>query len=144
MASSSLESPHEEMEVSPLSATDPSMHLSSRSNTIPTPITNPSPLSMAPPLTLNANTSPSIGSHSPSSPPSQDEARAALSTLMTFIKHQPNGAVDPHDYLVMGKWMHMLKLETGELPGGMHTIPMSERADGTLPIGRKRSEHSLS
>jgi len=40
--------------------------------------------------------------------------------------------------------MHMLKLETGELPGGMHTIPMSERADGTLPIGRKRSEHSLS
>lgn len=63
---------------------------------------------------------------------------------MTFIKHQPNGAVDPHDYLVMGKWMHMLKLETGELPGGMQAIPMSERADGTVPIGRKRSEHSLS
>jgi len=63
---------------------------------------------------------------------------------MTFIKHQPNGAVDPHDYLVMGKWKHMLKLETGELPGGMHTNPMSERADGTLPIGRKWSEHSLS
>jgi hypothetical protein len=144
MASSSLESPHEEMEVSPLSATDSSIHHSSRSNTIPTPITNPSPLSMAPPSNLSANTSPIIGSHSPTSPPSQDEARAALSTLMTFIKHQPNGAVDPHDYLVMGKWMHMLKLETGELPGGMHTIPMSERADGTLPIGRKRSEHSLS
>lgn len=69
---------------------------------------------------------------------------------MTFIKHQPNGAVDPHDYLVMGKWMHMLKLETGELPGGMqaihqqHTMQGSERADGTVPIGRKRSEHSLS
>ena len=40
--------------------------------------------------------------------------------------------------------MHMLKLETGELPGGMQAIPMSERADGTMPIGRKRSEHSLS
>ena len=63
---------------------------------------------------------------------------------MTFIKHQPNGAVDPHDYLVMGKWMQMLKLETGELPGGMQAIPMAERADGTVPIGRKRSEHSLS
>jgi len=138
---SNLESPHDEMEVSPLSATDSSMQ-QSRSST-----TNLSPLSMAPPSSIGpntANTSPAIGSHSPSSPPSQDEARAALSTLMTFIKYQPNGAVDPHDYLVMGKWMNMLKLETGELPGGMQAIPMSERADGTIPIGRKRSEHSLS
>ena len=137
---SDFESPHEDMEVSPLSASEPNQH--SRSTT-----SNLSPLSMAPPSSISpntANTSPSIGSHSPSSPPSQDEARAALSTLMTFIKYQPNGAVDPHDYLVMGKWMNMLKLETGELPGGMQAIPMSERADGTLPIGRKRSEHSLS
>ena len=146
LASSSLESPQEEMEVSPLSTADNSSLHHSRPCT--TPLTNPSPLStMAPPSNLSV--SPNIGSNaspsiSPSSPPSQDEARAALSTLMTFIKHQPNGAVDPHDYLVMGKWMHMLKLETGELPGGMQAIPMSERADGTMPIGRKRSEHSLS
>jgi len=60
------------------------------------------------------------------------------------MKHQPNGAVDPHDYLVIGKWMHMLKLETDELPCGMQVIPMPKRADGTLLIGRKRSEHSLS
>ncbi|KAL6713375.1 hypothetical protein ACLMJK_008840 [Lecanora helva] len=139
---SNLDSPHEDMEVSPLSATE-----STQQNARSTTSTNLSPLSMAPPSSISpktANTSPSIGSHSPSSPPSQDEARAALSTLMTFIKYQPNGAVDPHDYLVMGKWMNMLKLETGELPGGMQAIPMSERADGTLPIGRKRSEHSLS
>lgn len=153
MASSTLDSPHDEMEISPLSATDPALH-PSRSST-----SNPSPLSMAPPSSITPNssvpnsaisTSPLTSNNSPSSPPSQDEARAALSTLMTFIKHQPNGAVDPHDYLVMGKWMHMLKLETGELPGGMQAIhqqhPMqgSERADGTVPIGRKRSEHSLS
>ncbi|KAF6222683.1 hypothetical protein HO133_000730 [Letharia lupina] len=153
MASSTLDSPHDEMDISPLSATDPSLH-PSRSST-----SNPSPLSMAPPssMTLGSSNpssavsaSPLTSNNSPSSPPSQDEARAALSTLMTFIKHQPNGAVDPHDYLVMGKWMHMLKLETGELPGGMQAIhqqhPMqgSERADGTVPIGRKRSEHSLS
>lgn len=153
MASSTLDSPHDEMDISPLSATDPSLH-PSRSST-----SNPSPLSMAPPssMTLGSSNpssavsaSPLTSNNSPPSPPSQDEARAALSTLMTFIKHQPNGAVDPHDYLVMGKWMHMLKLETGELPGGMQAIhqqhPMqgSERADGTVPIGRKRSEHSLS
>ena len=63
---------------------------------------------------------------------------------MTFIKHQPNGAVDAHEYLVVSKWMHMLNLGAGELPGGMQAIPMTERADGTTPIGRKRSEHSLS
>ena len=38
----------------------------------------------------------------------------------------------------------MLTHDSGELPGGMQAIPMTERADGTLPIGRKRSEHSLS
>lgn len=150
LSAQSLESPQEEMEVSPLSATDSSIHHSASraSTTNLTPLTNPSPLStMAPPSNLSSNLSSAVTaspSISPSGPPSQDEARAALSTLMTFIKHQPNGAVDPHDYLVMGKWMHMLKLETGELPGGMQAIPMSERADGTLPIGRKRSEHSLS
>lgn len=146
LASSGLESPQEEMDLSPLSTTDSSSLLHSRPST--TSLSNPSPLpTMAPPS--NFSLSPNTGSNaspsvSPSSAPSQDEARAALSTLMTFIKHQPNGAVDPHDYLVMGKWMHMLKLETAELPGGMQPIPMSERADGTLPIGRKRSEHSLS
>lgn len=153
MASSTLDSPHDEMDISPISVTDSSLHASRPSTS------NPSPLSMAPPSTITSNSSnpssaisasPLTSNNSPSSPPSQDEARAALSTLMTFIKHQPNGAVDPHDYLVMGKWMHMLKLETGELPGGMqaihqqHSMQGSERADGTVPIGRKRSEHSLS
>ena len=150
MASSTLDSPHEEMQLSPLSATDPSLHASRPSTS------NPSPLSLAPPSSISSqpgsaiSASPLTAGNSPSSPPSQDEARAALSTLMTFIKHQPNGAVDPHDYLVMGKWMHMLKLETGELPGGMqaihqlHQLQGSERADGTVRIGWKRSEHSRS
>lgn len=65
-------------------------------------------------------------------------------TLKKFMEHQPSGAVDPHDYLVMGKWMQILRLDGRNMPGGMYSIPMSERADGTAPMGRKRSEHSLS
>ena len=124
------------------------MHPNGGSNTSP-PTAHTSPFSMGPPSTnispsIGSITSPSSAAASPSSPPSQDEARAALETLRKFIEHQPNGSVDPHDYLVMGKWMQMLKLEGGVLPGGMCTIPMAERADGTAPMGRKRSEHSLS
>jgi len=52
--------------------------------------------------------------------------------------------MEPHDYIVLGKWMEKLKAGSGGLPGGMHSISMLERADGTIPIGRKRSEHSLS
>ncbi len=127
---------------SPISSCGPNPALpASLAATARTRTIKASPLSMA---LLSANTSPSIGSVTPSTAPSQDEARAALSTLMTFIKHQPNGAVDPHDYLVMGRWMHILKLETGELPGGMQAIPLSGRADGTLLVGRKWSGHWLS
>ena len=148
----------DEMDISPIGI-DTSMAQSRPSTTIPThsttnsaSTTSASPFSMGPPSTTNispsigSTTSPtnSISTSSPSTPPSHDEARAALETLRKFIEHQPNGAIDAHDYLVMGKWMQMLKLEGGTLPGGMHTIPMAERADGTVPMGRKRSEHSLS
>ena len=156
-----MDSMHDEMDISPIGI-DTNMAQPSRpSTTIPTHgnhlnsagTNNTSPFSIYPPSTstLSTNISPSIGSTtsppssaSPSCPPSQDEARAALETLRKFMEHQPNGAVDPRDYLVMGKWMQMLRLEGQSLPGGMYTIPMTERADGTTPIGRKRSEHSLS
>ena len=60
---------------------------------------------------------------------------------MAFFHHQPNGAVDPQEYITMGKLMEKLKLQGTGLPGGMHSM---ERGDGTKPMGRKRSIHSLS
>ena len=126
-----LESHPEQMEISPLG-----IEQSRPNTTIPTPVGS-SPLSMAPP--------PSAAGSSPTAPPSKDDARDALKTLMDYMRRCPEGTIDPHDYIVMGKLMQMLKLEGGSLPGGMHSITtMAERADGTQPMGRKRSEHSLS
>lgn len=139
---SSLGSSMNDMQVSPLCVTEP-IGLSRPGTTILTPFTsNPSSLSMAAQSNINFNsdsainfiTSSNVGGSFPSFP-SQEEARAALFTFMTFIEHQPNGAVDPHDYFVMAKWMHMLTLETGNLSNGIYTIPMNEGVDGTVPIG---------
>ena len=137
---STLGSPAEDLEISPLSGDH-----QSRSNTvIPTTSNNQNSLQpMGPPPPMGSNVS-------PTAIPSRDDARMALQTLMEYIHRCPEGMIDPHDYIVMGKLMQMLKLEGQELPGGMHSIPvaeriaMSERADGTLPVGRKRSEHSFS
>ena len=75
----------------------------------------------------------------PTQPPSQDEARQALELLMKVFEHQPRG-VELQEYMTMGKLMEKLNFNGAQanlnFPGGMH--PM-ERADGTLPLGRKRS-----
>lgn len=137
-----LESPAEEMDVS-FSAD--SVAQQSRPNTaIPTPVSahNPSQL-MGPPPTLPMTPSPTAA-------PSREDAQVGLKTFMDYIYHCHNGTVEPHEYRAMGRWMQLLKLEGNELPGGMHSISvseritMTERADGTIPMGRKRSEHSLS
>ena len=132
LTTTNLGSHPEQMDISPLGI-EPT---SRPSTTIPTPVGN-SPLSMAPP--------PNAPGSSPIISPSKDDARDALKTLMDYMRRCPEGTIDPHDYIVMGKLMQMLKLEGGGLPGGMHSISiMAERADGTAPMGRKRSEHSLS
>ena len=59
---------------------------------------------------------------------------------MSFFQNQPSQA-DPQDFFIMGKLMEKLKLKGDEKPGGMRSM---ERGDGTLPMGRKRSIHSLS
>lgn len=100
-----------------------------------------SPAIMAPPpnpLTNSSNhqnTTPS-----PVSLPSQEEARRALELVMSFFQSQPNGVVDPQEYIMMGKLMEKLKVQgpMGELPGGMHSINMSQKE-----MSRKRSIHSL-
>ena len=147
MASTALESPLEEME-------DPSLRINSTvqqnhssqqqqllQSASGTPISNISPSSMAPPPNPSPVTAPMKSPHlgSPQSPPSQDEARRALEVLMNFFQYQPS-AVDPQDYIIMGKLMEKLKLRGDELPGGMRSM---ERGDGTMPMGRKRSIHSL-
>ena len=147
MATPTLESPIEEMEQSPLGGIDSAMHISIGATTThpqsqqTTPILSPSPCSMAPPpqpppILSAINSSPTGG------PPSQDEARRAMETVMAFFEHhQSSNHVDPQEYFLMGKLMEKLKLQNAQqLPGGMHGL---ERGDGTLPIGRKRSIHSL-
>lgn len=59
---------------------------------------------------------------------------------MSFFKSQPS-AVSLEDYINMERLLEKLKLRGDEMPGGMR--PM-ERGDGTIPMGRKRSIHSLS
>ena len=142
--SSTLESPAEEMEMSPLIG-EP---VSRATTTIPTAasLLAHSQL-MGPPPPMSASVSANV---SPTTPPSKDEARVALQVLLDYIHRCPEGMIDPHDYIVMGKLMQVLRLDGNDLPGGMHSIAlneriaMAERADGTVPIGRKRSEHSLS
>lgn len=146
MATPALESPIEEME-EPSTGIDNTMQQHPRHSTSANkPNLNNSPVSMAPPPNPSASVSPQIGTSSgvssPAVPPSQDEARRALEVLMTFFQHQPSG-VDPQEYITMGKLMEKLKLQGNGLPGGMHSISMGDRGDGSLPINRKRSIHSL-
>ncbi|KAL8924784.1 MAG: hypothetical protein Q9208_003874 [Pyrenodesmia sp. 3 TL-2023] len=146
MATSALDSPLEEMK-DPTLSIDSTMHNIHPHSASNTPMsTSISPASMAPPP-HPSSASPRINSNMPSGystpnpPPSQDEARRALDTLMKFFKSQP--MMDPQDYITMGKLMEKLKLRGDELPGGMRSM-MESRGDGTLPMGRKRSIHSLS
>lgn len=136
ITSSALESPIEELDEPSLGIDSTMQQQHSRQ------VTNTnSPISMAPPPNPSMSASPS-SNVSPTSPPSQDEARRALEVLMTFFKHQPGG-VDPQEYITMGKLMEKLKLQSNALPGGMHSMNMGDRGDSGLPINRKRSIHSL-
>ncbi|KAI4211311.1 MAG: hypothetical protein LQ351_005866 [Letrouitia transgressa] len=150
MAASVLKSPLESTEHPSLSVDSKSHNGSSQQvNTSSTPILSNSPSTMAPPPNPSPSViaSPRVSSNSASrvpspalSTPSQDEARKALEVLMSFFKSQPS-AVSLEDYINMERLLEKLKLRGDEMPGGMR--PM-ERGDGTIPMGRKRSIHSLS
>ncbi|KAI4188189.1 MAG: hypothetical protein L6R41_002315 [Letrouitia leprolyta] len=148
MTSPSQESPLVEMK-GPTLSIGSTMYDNHPHSATSTPISNNiSPASMAPPP-QPSSASPRIhsstlsGYPSPNPPPSQDEARRALDILMKFFKSQPSSAMDPQDFITMGKLMEKLKLKGDEMPGGMRSM-MESRGDGTLPMGRKRSIHSLS
>ncbi|KAL9027231.1 MAG: hypothetical protein Q9196_004219 [Gyalolechia fulgens] len=145
MTSPAVESPLEEMKEPVRSA----RHDTHPHSTTSTPMSNHSSLaSMAPPPHPSSASpgihSSSVSSYSsPNPPPSPDEARRALGILLKFIKSQPSLAMGPQDFITMGKLMEKLKLRGDELPGGMQSMTES-RGDGTVPMGRKRSIHSLS
>lgn len=63
------------------------------------------------------------GSSAPGSP-TQDDARRALETLLTFITHAPNGLVDQNEYMTVLKMTERLRLQQNHLtlPGGLHRI----------------------
>jgi hypothetical protein len=121
MAIPTLESPLEETEDSPLGLDSAVNHFTQQSHQT-TPILSPNPFLMGPPP------HPAPSSHSSRNPPSQNEARHAIETLVAFLAIQPSNAVDPHEYILMGKLMEKLKLQGSPLLSG---------------IRRKRSIHSL-
>lgn len=62
------------------------------------------------------------GSSAPSSP-TQDDARRALDTLLSFISQAPSGLVDQNEYMTVLKLTERLRLQpNGALPGGLHRI----------------------
>ncbi|CZT51762.1 uncharacterized protein RSE6_12953 [Rhynchosporium secalis] len=57
--------------------------------------------------------------------PTQDDARRALDTLLTFLKQSSNvhGLVDREEYMAVVKLTEKLRLQSSEpLPGGLHRI----------------------
>jgi Tc5 transposase DNA-binding domain len=94
-----------------------------------------------PPIPKSETASPAI---SPIASPTQQEARRALELVMTFFQSQPAGAVEPNEYMTMGKLMQKLELAqspdgTPSLPGGLHRIDEEEG----LRVTKKRSIRSL-
>ncbi|KAL8714261.1 MAG: hypothetical protein Q9220_001990 [cf. Caloplaca sp. 1 TL-2023] len=131
MATSTLNSPLEEMEDPSLNI-DTAMHNHASTNsTSNTPvIKNISPSSMAPPPHLppssssprNNGTASPLATSSPHPFPSQDEARQALQIVMNYFLQSQPAAVDAQDCVAMGKLMEKLEVKNS----------------------RKRSIHSLS
>lgn len=79
------------------------------------------------------------GSSVPSSP-TQDDARRALDTLLSFFQQAPNGLVDQNEYLTVLKLTEKLRLQAnGPLPGGLHRIA---EQDSEHPA--PKMEHSMS
>jgi hypothetical protein len=104
--------------------------------------------SMAPPL---SSTTPNLSSSGFSSPrpgstpssPTQDDARRALDTLLSFFHAAPQGLLDQNEYMTVLKLTEKLKLQGNQnserLPGGLHRIPEQENEATATKM-----EHSMS
>lgn len=138
MSAPTLETPVDEISVSPLTMGPELRQLSHLTTGAPTPPLSHDPMDMPPPPPPLSASSSTLSS--PIGPPSQYEARRALELVMNFFQTQPNkGLVDPQEYVVIGKLMEKLKMQLGEMPGGMHSIDI----EGQRDMSRQRSIHSL-
>jgi hypothetical protein len=56
--------------------------------------------------------------------PSQEEAARALELVMSFFQQQPQGFVEPQEYVMIGKLMEKLKIKRNSesLPSGMRRV----------------------
>jgi hypothetical protein len=96
-----------------------------------------------PPLSSTTSTgsgiiSPATGS-SPSSP-TQDDARRALETLLTYMNlAAPQGLVDEHEYMTVVKLNERMRQQSLSGPGGLHRIPEQD-----AEVGAVKMEHSMS
>jgi hypothetical protein len=56
--------------------------------------------------------------------PSQEEAARALELVMSFFQQQPQGFVEPQEYVMIGKLMEKLKIKRSSesLPSGMRRV----------------------
>jgi hypothetical protein len=120
MSSTTLESPAELISAGPSDSGLPSLPSPGEGSRI-------DPLS--PPLGLPVQSSspltPASSIGIPPSSPTLEDTRRALEVVMNFFQHQPNGVVEPQEYMVMGKLMEKLKIQPirgREMPGGMYRI----------------------
>ncbi|OWO98517.1 hypothetical protein B2J93_2252 [Marssonina coronariae] len=80
-------------------------------------------------------------SEGPSSP-TQDDARRALETFLSFVAQSPNRLVDDDEYMTVVKLTERLRLQpNGALPGGLHRIaeqdcePTAPKMEQTMSAG---------
>ena len=80
------------------------------------------------------------GSSAANSPTTQDDARRALETLLSFFSQAPSGFVDQNEYMTIIKLTEKLHIQhnTSTLPGGLHRI-----AEQDCEVAPKM-EHSMS
>ena len=61
------------------------------------------------------------GATTETAPPSKDDAKKALQVVMSYIRQQPVGFVEPDDYVVVGKLLGKFGLDDVALEAGGDT-----------------------
>lgn len=91
--------------------------------------------SMAPPSVTTVPTSGNGTASAPSSQcnsPTQDDARRALDTLLSYLSIAPSGLVDEGEYMAVLKLTEKLRVSGPHISVGLHRIPEQE-SDVVLP-----------
>lgn len=123
--STALDSPMTEIRPS-LASIDDAMHSSptqTNSSMQPPPLPSVTPTGMSLQQQDISQGSGGLEHNSPSTP-SQEEAARALELVMNFFQQQPQGFVEPQEYVMIGKLMEKLKIKRSSesLPTGLRRI----------------------